>query len=175
MENSIEGQNAPEDPAIAARNLKEFTDDIRARQNLSMGILAGLGAAIVGALLWALITSAVKYQIGYMAIGVGFMVGLSVRFGGKGMDPIYGVVGAILALLGCILGNYMALVFIVADTVDTSGFSLLFQMPPSLVLEGMMETASTMDVLFYGIAIYEGYRFSFRQISEEEIKAAMYR
>lgn len=26
-----------------------------------------------------------------------------------------------------------------------------------------------MDLLFYGIAIYEGYKFSFRQIIEQEL------
>ena len=63
MENSTEDEDQAEDPAIAKRNLEIFTEDIRAQQNLSMGILAGLGAALVGAILWALLTSAINYQI----------------------------------------------------------------------------------------------------------------
>ncbi|HEX7014155.1 MAG TPA: hypothetical protein VF191_01505, partial [Cyclobacteriaceae bacterium] len=35
----------------------------------------------------------------------------------------------------------------------------------------MMSTFSPIDLLFYGLAAYEGYRFSFRQISEAEILA----
>ena len=32
----------------------------------------------------------------------------------------------------------------------------------------LIETFDFMDLLFYGIAIYEGYRFSFRNMTEEE-------
>jgi hypothetical protein len=38
-----------------------------------------------------------------------------------------------------------------------------------MVPEVMMDAFSPMDLLFYGIAIYEGYKFSFRQITEEEL------
>jgi hypothetical protein len=35
----------------------------------------------------------------------------------------------------------------------------------------MKDSFSPMELLFYGIAIYEGYNFSFRKITEEEIIA----
>ena len=35
----------------------------------------------------------------------------------------------------------------------------------------MVETFHPMDLLFYGIAIYEGYRFSFRELLEDEIES----
>ena len=38
-----------------------------------------------------------------------------------------------------------------------------------LTIELIKETFHPMDFLFYGIAIYEGYKFSFRELSEEEI------
>jgi hypothetical protein len=34
----------------------------------------------------------------------------------------------------------------------------------------MTATFSVMDLLFYGIAIYEGYRFAFRKIRPEELQ-----
>jgi len=30
-----------------------------------------------------------------------------------------------------------------------------------------------MDLLFYGLAVYEGYRFSFRQVTDAEIGRAV--
>jgi hypothetical protein len=33
----------------------------------------------------------------------------------------------------------------------------------------MKATFSPIDLLFYGIAVYEGYRFSFRQVTPEEL------
>jgi hypothetical protein len=35
----------------------------------------------------------------------------------------------------------------------------------------LLETFQPMDLLFYGIAIYEGYKFSFRQLTEQELAA----
>lgn len=40
----------------------------------------------------------------------------------------------------------------------------------SYLLDLMTETFSIMDLVFYGIAIYEGYRFSFRLITEKSIQ-----
>jgi hypothetical protein len=30
-----------------------------------------------------------------------------------------------------------------------------------------------MDLLFYGIALYEGYKFSFRRLSDQEVRSLM--
>ncbi len=54
----------------------------RSQQNLIGGILAGMVAASVGAILWAVITVATGFQIGFMAIAVGFLVGLASRTAG---------------------------------------------------------------------------------------------
>jgi len=47
----------------------------------------------------------------------------------------------------------------------------LSQIDWSLVPSLLVETGSPIDLLFYGIAIYEGYKFSFRKITEEELVA----
>jgi hypothetical protein len=144
-------------------------ENLRLEQNLPFAIIASLSSAIVMAILWAAITVTTKYQIGYMAIAVGFAVGFAVRFTGKGIDKIYGIIGAIGALLGCVLGNFLSQVgFIAQDPeIEMSYFEglkfLLTDM--RLTFEIMKETFSPIDLLFYGIAIYEGYRFSFRTIN----------
>jgi hypothetical protein len=33
----------------------------------------------------------------------------------------------------------------------------------------MIDSFNGMDLFFYGIAIYEGYRFSFRNLNEDEL------
>ena len=37
----------------------------------------------------------------------------------------------------------------------------------------MTITFSPIDLLFYGLAIYEGYKLSFRQITRDELERAM--
>jgi hypothetical protein len=48
----------------------------KADQNLSFGIVGGAVAAAVGATIWAIITAVTNYQIGWMAVGVGFLIRL---------------------------------------------------------------------------------------------------
>src|SRR5579859_5535985 len=61
--------------------------------NLPAAILGGLVAAIAGALVWALVTVSIKFQIGFMAVGVGFLVAWAVRTLGKGRAQMFGIIG----------------------------------------------------------------------------------
>src|SRR5260370_20069198 len=77
-------------------------------------LLAGLAAALAGALAWALITVLTHYKVGLVAVGLGFLVGGVVRrFGGAGSQP-HAVLSAILALLGCALGNLLSACALIA-------------------------------------------------------------
>lgn len=105
-----------------------------------------------------------------MAIAVGFIVGYSVRYLGKGIDQVYGIMGAGLALLGCLLGNFFSLVGFAANAENLGYLETLSSIDYSLIPTIMTETFNPMDLLFYGFAVYEGYKFSFRPITEEEIK-----
>ncbi|MGB1248494.1 MAG: hypothetical protein ACPG4Z_06380 [Chitinophagales bacterium] len=150
--------------------LKEYLEKMRLEQNLFMGILAGFIAAIFSATLWAVITVITEYQIGYMAIAVGFIVGFSIRYFGKGIDQIFGIMGAILALFGCVLGNFLSVVGFLADSGDFMMYiEILSVFDFSMIIQILLETFNPIDILFYGFALYEGYRFSFRQFTDEEI------
>ena len=104
----------------------------------------------------------------YMAIAVGFVVGFSVKFAGKGIDKIFGVVGAAGALFGCVLGNFLSQVGFVAQDpeIGISYFEALNVLLSNmeLTVEIMKETFSPIDLLFYGIAIYAGYRSAFVEL-----------
>ncbi|NDV47515.1 hypothetical protein D0T49_10700 [Paludibacter sp. 221] len=119
---------------------------------------------LIGALLWAVITVLTNYQIGYMAVAVGFLVGYAVRLGGKGIDKVFGIVGAVLALLGCLLGNFFSQIGFIARYLEIGYFEVFSAMSFSTIMDVMIESFSPIDLLFYAIAIYEGYRFSFRKL-----------
>jgi hypothetical protein len=133
-----------------------------ARSNLGLAIIAGIAAAVVAAIIWAVVTVETEFQIGYMAIGVGFLVGFAVRLG-NGTGPVFGLTGAILALLGCLLGNFFSMIGFVAKGQHMNILSALSAIDLSRVPEIMAATFNPMDLVFYGIAVYEGYRFSQRK------------
>lgn len=142
---------------------------LRSEQNLALGAAAGAAAALIGAGAWAAITVFTRYQIGWMAVGVGFLVGLAVRTFGKGIDKTFGFAGAGLALLGCLLGNLLAVCGMIAQEEQVGILEVLSRFEARGVLDLMVATFSPMDLLFYAIAVYEGYKLSFRQVSPEEM------
>jgi hypothetical protein len=128
--------------------------------NLVLGALAGLAAALVGAAIWAAVTVATGYQIGWMAVGVGFLVGIAVRQFGRGSTPAYSIVGAVLALAGCVIGNALAIVGFYANENSEPYLAVLTQVDVAGLTSVMVENAGVMDLLFYAIAVYEGFKLS---------------
>lgn len=147
-------------------------DRLRGEQNLGAGVAGGVAAALLGAVAWAAVTVATGYQIGWMAIAVGFLVGWTMRALGKGVDRVFGVVGAVLALAGCVVGNVLSVYGFAASQMEIPLTEVIAMVDFATVVDIMVETFSPMDLLFYGLAVYEGYQLSFRQMTEEELEQA---
>jgi len=127
-------------------------------KKLLLGSFAGLAAAILGAIIWAVVTVTTKYQIGFMAIGIGALVGFVLRIGNGG--KLFGILGAFLALFGCILGNYFSLIALASTEEHVPFFTMLNNADPAKVISAMWEDFMSISVLFYALAAYEGYKFS---------------
>jgi hypothetical protein len=69
--------------------------------------LAAIGA-FAGAIIGAAATVYSNYQTGFMAIGIGALVGYLVRTMGGGHTGTFGLVGAAFAIVGCGFGNILA-------------------------------------------------------------------
>lgn len=128
--------------------------------NLIMGLIGGTIAMLVSAILWGVITYFTQYQIGYMAIGVGFLVGVAVRFFGRGHAIIFGLSSAALSLVGCVLGNLLFFAGAIAREEGASFLEVLVFLlfTPAAVIEVFAVTFEIIDVLFYGIAAVVGFR-----------------
>jgi hypothetical protein len=159
----------PAAPVIDSGKLERFFEKARESQRLVNGLLAGSAGAAIGAAVWAVLTVLTGYQIGWMAVGVGFLVGYAVRTFGKGVDKVFGISGAVIALLGCVAGNYLTVLIMVSRQESIALLDLLGQTTPALFAAVLKDTFQPMDVLFYAIAVYEGYRLSFRRFTDEEL------
>ena len=160
---------AEELSSIDPAQLQHALENLSSEQNLFLGVLAGAVAALGGAALWAVVTITTGYQIGYLAVAVGFLVGFAMRQFGKGTDQVFGVVGAVLALLGCGLGNLFSACAVLSQQEGIPFFDVLSVLDLAIISELMAATFSPVDLLFYGIAIYEGYKLSFRQLTAQDL------
>ncbi|HEU4745823.1 MAG TPA: hypothetical protein VFS61_11330 [Anaerolineales bacterium] len=127
--------------------------------NLLMGLIGGVIAMLLSAIAWGAITYLAEYQIGWMSIGVGFLVGIAIRFFGKGKTMIFGISGAILALIGCLLGNLLFYSGMIAREEGVSFLNVFFLLlfNPVATIEIFTVAFEFMDIFFYALAAYAGF------------------
>lgn len=138
-------------------------DGVRGREeNIPFGLLAGAIAAAVGAAIWMGITVATNMHIGYVAIGVGALVGLAVRVVGNGRSMIFGIIGAVLTLAGC-LGGEILTVAQLAVSSEHDFFYTLTHLDLVETVTGIFNRMDAIMYVIYGIGIFEGYKLSIRK------------
>jgi hypothetical protein len=128
--------------------------------NILMGLVGGVIAMLLGAIIWGAIAYFTGYQIGWLAIGVGFLVGIGIRYLGKGRLAIFGISGAVLALIGCVLGNLIAYSGLIAREEGMSFLYVFFLVltTPEALVEIFTGFFDFRDILFYALAAYFGYK-----------------
>jgi hypothetical protein len=169
MADETQQQQVQQESGVDPLILNAALQKLRSEQNLVFAVLAGGAAALLGAGVWAAITVATSFQIGWMAVGVGFLVGYAVRTCGKGIDKSFAVMGAVWSLAGCAAGNLLSVIGVISQQQNIPFFDILEKLSPEIVASLMQATFNPMDVLFYGIAVYEGYRFSWRPITQSDL------
>lgn len=150
---------------LSDKNLSDF----RLEQNYTKALIGGVVSGIIGAILWGVITLITNFQIGFMAIAIGAGVGITIRYFGKGIDQKFGIVGGSIALFSCVLGNIFSIIGYIANLENVDYIDALAQFDYSLLFPLMSETFSVIDLLFYALAAFEGYKLSFRKFTEKEL------
>lgn len=145
--------------APAAQPLPE----VPVQPNFPLAIAGGIGGALAGAALWAVVTVVTQMELGIVAVAIGFIVGFAVRELGKGSDQKFGILGAVCGLFGCALGNVLSAIAIFSQTRGIPFMQIVTHMDFAFLSDLMSAFFSPMDLLFYAIAIYEAYRFSLRK------------
>lgn len=138
-------------------------DGVRGRgAHVVLAILAGIVAAAVGALIWMGITIVTGYHIGYVALGVGALVGLTVRYVGNGTSVVFGIIGAVLTLIGCLGGEILTAIQL-STTQQHDFFSALATTDLNQLVTNIFDRMDPLMYLIYAIGIFEGFKFSIRK------------
>ncbi len=130
------------------------------KNNIVLGFVAGLAAAVLGAAIWAGITIVTVMQIGLIAIGIGFITGHAVSMAGKGNTIVFSFIGGTLSLLACLLGNLMTSVGLYGQELGLGIMEALRTFPYDQTVEMLTLTFSPMDLLFYAFAGYYGWNLA---------------
>lgn len=137
-------------------------EQLDTESNLIMGLIGGALAMLVSAVIWGAVTYFTEYQIGWMAIGVGYLIGIAVKFFGKGKTMIFGISSAGLALVGCALGNLLFYSGVIAREESAAFLEVFFffLFSPAAAVELFTLAFEFMDIWFYALAAYVGFSSS---------------
>ncbi|MFF3845179.1 hypothetical protein [Streptomyces sp. NPDC002328] len=126
-----------------------------ARGNVALGLLTALVVALVTAGIYGAIVGATEYEIGYAAVGVGFLVGFAAGKVG-GANPALPVVSAVLSLGAVYLGQIIGIGVLLADLGGVS-VTEVFTEHLDVVTKGWSEEADAMTYLFLGIGAFAAF------------------
>ncbi|MER6384356.1 hypothetical protein [Streptomyces sp. NPDC001250] len=125
------------------------------RNNLVLGVLAAVVAAVAAAALYGVIIGATKHEIGYAAVGVGFVIGLAAGKAG-GRNPVLPIAAVVLALASVYFGQLVGEAMIGAKDTGLS-FSTVFFDHFDVVQKAWKEEADPLTFLFFGIAGFAAF------------------
>lgn len=159
--------------AIDPEDRLRVLEHLKSGQRFIPAAVAGLVVAVVAAVAWAVVTVLTKHQIGWLAIGLGAAVGVVVRWLGRGFEVRFAVLGAALAFFGVFLGNFLTIMGMLSNEMGIPLFDILQKFPYEQMPTLMRETFQPMDLLFYGLATWCGWKFSRRELADDEIRSTL--
>ncbi|MFE2036418.1 hypothetical protein ACFXBB_24915 [Streptomyces scopuliridis] len=125
------------------------------RDNLALGLLTALVAALVAGGVYGGIAGAIEREIGWAAIGVGFLVGFAAGKVG-GSNPVLPIAGAVLSLGAVYLGQLLGIAIIVAKELNVSATDVFLD-NFGLLTEAWNEGKDIMTFLFFALAAFAAF------------------
>ncbi len=125
---------------------------------LGQAVLAGIGVAACGSLVWGLIAYFTKYQFSLMALLMGLAVAtVVVRVAGGTRSPGLAVTCAVLAVLGCALGSLVAEVLVLLGHGIPASVIMAHL---DLVLRAYPSAVGGIGFVFWALGALYGYRIA---------------
>ena len=143
--------------SLIARGVKAETED----PHLVGALAFGLGAATLSALLWYGIVVLTNYQLGIVAIAVGWLVAQAVMRGaGSKRGPRLQALSVACTLVAMVLSEYLIVHHFAAQSMAQRGYESIPLFLPAetmvlFVVEGLK--GDPLTLLFWGIAVWQAF------------------
>jgi hypothetical protein len=131
------------------------------------GLGAGLVAAILATAIWYAVVTISHYQLGIVAIVVGFLVGQGVVLGASRRgSPVLIAISVGLTALALVMSEYLIVVHFVNEELAAEGAFVDVIQPASLMAEVVVESvkADPLTLAFWAIALFQAFTIPARQL-----------
>jgi hypothetical protein len=124
--------------------------------------LAGLAAAVAGAVAWTIVVVVTDFELGIVAWAIGFAVGWAVALAAQGRRGLpLQVVAVVAALLGILLGKYGTFAYEVREALEELGADVPAYWDSDLIdffFEELDSVFGLFDLLWAGFAVFTAWR-----------------
>ena len=133
--------------------------------NILLAIVVGVIGGIIGGIIWYFITINTNYEIGYVSLGLGYLIGFGVYLGsGKKRGHKLQIISAIIAVIAIVVTEKFIMQYFVNDYLknnpseipDYNGQKISVSL---LNPEFWKNFISPIGLLIYAIGIYLAYKF----------------
>ena len=144
-------------------------------------VIFGVVAGAIGTAIWVAIGYFLEAEVGYVAWGIGFLVGVGVAIGAdESIGAATGVVATVIAVLSVVLGKYLVVYFLMhnamgavpefemSDTNVIASFAREIAEEESLTLNEVADDAPV-EAAYPG-DVWQRASEKFRQTSPEEVQ-----
>jgi hypothetical protein len=160
----------PDGPTVDPAQVQHYIDLLRSRQRIPIAILAGFGGAVLGAAAWLGLSSLFGLQVGWMAIVVGVLVGVTMRYFGHGIDLPISIAALFMVALGIVAGDLASGCAAAARASKDLGFlDQVARLTPEKVVAIMKGSFDVIDVVFDVTGLVAGVLLSRRRVSVKGI------
>jgi hypothetical protein len=160
---------------VDAGKVERLRDRLRQRQSLALGIAAGAVTGAVGAFLWGSLVgiTGLTYEVEWIPmIGIGFLVGMTVRWVGRGVDRSFAIAAAVIALVASLVGSFLTMAVAVTWQLHGVNNFYLFQygdLGTWLRLYGSF--TGWIDIACLTFTVWEAYALARFRLSRPQLAA----
>lgn len=122
-------------------------------------LIAGSIGGAIGAVIWAAIVYFAHAEVGYVAWGIGILVGICVKAAAEEIDEgVAGVIAAILSVGAILAGKLLGAIFLANWLINEGKAPGGADMYWSLVGLAFQASFGVMDVVFFILAVITAYK-----------------
>ena len=152
---------------VSAAEIREVIEAVRAGQRLGPAAAVGLAVAVVGALAVVTGLEALGWTdwrlLCWACVSLAAMVGLCVRILGRGVQPVFALVGALLGLVTPVVGELYAIVLTQRWTVA----QVAIHRPE---ISAFIETRGGWDWVLFLISALIAAKLAGKSVTSEDVR-----
>lgn len=135
--------------------------------DIAGGLIAGIVAAVLASAIWYAVVVVSGWQVGLVAIAVGFVVGQGVVLGARKRGSIVLVaISVVLTLLALVISEYLIVAHFVGQELAPGETLELVQAPDFIVnVVAASLQLEPITLLFWGIALFQAVAIPARLLS----------